>query len=223
MRIIIQARMSSQRLPGKVLMPFRGRPMIDHIVAAATDTVGPEHVTVATSVSATDDPLAFFLQGRGVDVLRGPLDDVFARFALAARTHPETWFMRLCADSPLMDAGLLKNALSGCSSFAEADIISNVYPRRTFPKGLSIEIVKRRLFTEWNQRDLSAEQREHVTKAFYDNARELNIVGMESDDPADGKTSFVIDTWDDYQRLALTSETVPNFTCRFHAIKSTAP
>src|SRR6185503_15435408 len=102
-RVFVQARMSSQRFPGKVLAPFRGEPIISHVVARAAAAVPRDAITVATSSERSDDPLVRYLEGEGVSVFRGPLDDVLGRFQACLSAHPCEWLFRVCADSPLLD------------------------------------------------------------------------------------------------------------------------
>src|SRR5687768_13033965 len=107
LRAIVQARMSSQRFPGKVLAPFRGRPIIDHVVAAIRSALPEVPVVVATSTEHSDDPLAAYLGSTGTAFHRGPLADVFSRFRGCLVAHPADWVLRVCADSPLLGAAML--------------------------------------------------------------------------------------------------------------------
>ena len=80
---VLQARLSSTRLPGKVMRPLLGRPMIERQIERLRRAARIDRLVVATSVEASDDPLAAWCAASGVDVFRGPLDDVLARFAAA--------------------------------------------------------------------------------------------------------------------------------------------
>jgi hypothetical protein len=99
-RAFVQARMSSRRFPGKVLAPYRGWPVIRHVMAAVTEAFGDRvPLTVLTSVEPSDDPLVAYLEHLGVDVFRGPLDDVFERFRQCLCGRPCAWMLRLNADT----------------------------------------------------------------------------------------------------------------------------
>ena len=104
MLAILQARMSSTRLPGKVLKPLLGRPMIARQVERLRRAAGISRILVATSDAPEDDPLAAFCEGLGLAVHRGSLHDVLDRFhgALAAAGGPEH-VLRLTADCPLAE------------------------------------------------------------------------------------------------------------------------
>src|SRR5204863_1599118 len=121
-RAFVQARMSSRRFPGKVLAPFRGEPVVLHVVRAAGAAVSPENVVVATSDEPSDDPLAAYLASIGVECFRGPRDDVLERFRLRARAHPCDWILRICADSPLLDPAELGAVLGEAEG--DADLVS---------------------------------------------------------------------------------------------------
>src|SRR6202012_4429797 len=124
-RILIQARMSSVRFPGKMLAPFRGRPLIAEVLECFRAHDLQSRVVVLTSLDPTDDPLADFVSARcGVPVFRGDLHNVVARFQSALGEYPCDWFVRISGDSPLIDASLVRAMMrfsdSGC------DVVSNV-------------------------------------------------------------------------------------------------
>src|SRR4051794_24356614 len=107
---ILQARMGSTRLPGKVMAELGGRPelafMLDRLSGLAVD-----RLVVATSTAAADDRIEALAHQQGVAVVRGPEDDVLARFIVALDEFPATNVVRLTADCPLMDPGLVRTAL----------------------------------------------------------------------------------------------------------------
>ncbi len=100
---IIQARMSSTRLPGKVLKPLAGQPMIWHIVQRARACQRVEQVVVATSIEPSDDPLAAFCAGAGIDCHRGSLRKVLSRYLEVLDAHPHPYCVRITGDCPLID------------------------------------------------------------------------------------------------------------------------
>ncbi|MCG9884942.1 MAG: NTP transferase domain-containing protein [Cyanobacteria bacterium] len=195
----IQARMSSRRFPGKVLAPFRGQPLIQHVIRSAATAVGIENVAVLTSDQSSDDPLAAYLDKLQVPILRGPLDDVFDRFRQAAEQWPCERFIRICSDSPLLCADLLKDAIT-TSAQLKADMITNVDPR-TFPKGQSLEIVKTSTFMAINPEDLTDHDREHVTPIFYRRRNHYRILNLRSPDSHWSEIVTTVDTLDDLRRL----------------------
>lgn len=200
-RAFIQARMSSRRFPGKVLAPFRGAPLVSHVVARAAEALGAGRVTVLTSTDRTDDPLAAFLRAEGVDVFRGPLDDVFGRFRACLVVRPCDWVARVSADSPLLDAALLREMAAAAVAAGDSlDLLTNVAPR-TYPHGLSIEVVRSAVLLAVDVAALSPPEREHVTPVFYASPGAYRIRNVESGDPALAATSLAVDTLEDLARL----------------------
>lgn len=158
--------MSSARFPGKMLAPFHGRPLIAQVLERFRALGLHSRVVVLTSLDPTDDPLADFVANRcGVTVFRGELDNVVARFQAALAEYPCEWFVRISGDSPLIDPSLVQ-AMVGLSD-RDHDVVSNVV-RRTFPPGQSVECVRSDVFRALAPNALTPDQREHVTKVFYD-------------------------------------------------------
>jgi spore coat polysaccharide biosynthesis protein SpsF len=201
-RAFIQARMSSRRFPGKVLAPFRGRPVITHLIERVARVLRDECITVLTSAEPADDPLASYVRDLGVDVYRGALHNVVERFQGCLRTHPCTWFFRLCADSPLLDYTVLR-AMLAYDNRTEVDLITNVYPR-TFPKGQSVEMLNATTFAALDPERLTPEEREHVTAVFYHQPERFRLVNLKSTTPVLAETSLAVDTVEDLYRLEAT-------------------
>jgi spore coat polysaccharide biosynthesis protein SpsF len=101
--IVVQARMSSSRLPGKVLMDVAGKPMLERQIERLRAGVGPMQVIVATSSDSSDDPIGTLCAELGVPCFRGPLDDVMNRFILCANAYGLTSIVRVGGDDPLID------------------------------------------------------------------------------------------------------------------------
>jgi spore coat polysaccharide biosynthesis protein SpsF len=200
--VVVQARMSSRRLPGKVLLPLIGKPLLAH----ALDRLcrgQPLPVVVATSRHVSDDPLAEFCQGLGIPCLRGPLDNVAARFLLAAEELNLDAFVRVCGDSPLIDPALVERA-ARLFLDQRPHLAGNVYPR-TYPQGQSVEVVDtetfRRALPDFSQPD----ELEHVTLHFYRRAAQYNIANF-SHQPDLSQVRLVVDTRQDLERMAALME-----------------
>lgn len=170
--IFIQARMSSSRYPGKVLAPFNSRPIISHILNTARKIKNVKKVCVLTSTHVSDDPLVAYLDKCGVDYVRGELDNVFERFMLGLDQYPCDYFVRLCADSPGLDQRLLQKMIDLVGE--EFDIVTNIFPRK-YPKGQSVEIIKKDVFEKIDITTLSQRNAEHVTSWFYERADRFRI------------------------------------------------
>ncbi|HEY0107670.1 MAG TPA: NTP transferase domain-containing protein [Rhizomicrobium sp.] len=109
---IVQARMGSTRLPGKVLKPIAGRPLLWHIVHRLKKSHLIEDVAVATTTNPLDDAIVEFGREHAIAVIRGPEDDVLARFALAAEATDADIVVRVSSDAPFLDAGFIDHLLT---------------------------------------------------------------------------------------------------------------
>lgn len=196
---LIQARMSSSRFHGKVLAPFAGRPLIDHVIEAVRAVPTVERVTVLTSDHPTDQPLATYLADRGVATFCGPLDDVFERFRQYVQTVENDWFLRVSADSPLLEPAILGRLIAHPDR-ERAAIVTTTFPR-TFPRGKNGELVCTASFLSIDPADLTAEDREHVTPYFYRHPERFVIASVTSSDPGLAALSYAVDTVDDLRRL----------------------
>jgi len=197
----IQARMSSTRFPGKVLAPMNGRPVIAHVIARVASAMPIDQITVATSHHQSDDPLTCYLRELGVAVYRGSLENVFCRFQMCLKERPCEWFVRVSADSPLIEPRILTDMLA-LADRTDLDLVTNVFPR-TFPKGQSFEMIRSATFAQIDPRRLSTGHKEHVTTVYYDHPSEFNILNIDSGDPAQAQTNYCIDTIEDLRRLEM--------------------
>jgi len=198
-RAFIQARMSSERFPAKVLAPLNGRPVIAHVVSRITQAIPAERITVATSAEESDDPLSHYVRGMGISVYRGSLEDVFARFRSCLEEFPCAWFFRICADSPLLDPRMLRTMLA-YSDRSDLDLVTNIFPR-TFPKGRSVEMLLSRTFAAIDPTRLSADDREHVTRFYYNHPNEFKIFNIASTEQTPASVSLALDTITDLNEL----------------------
>lgn len=198
-RAFIQARMNSTRFPGKVLAPLNGRPIIARVISQVAKVIPLDQITVATSNEESDRPLACYVRDIGVPVYQGALDEVIKRFQLCLKEYPCTWFFRICADSPLLNIEPLRTMLTYADR-SDIDLVSNVQ-RRTFPKGHSVEMVNSATFAKIDLSRLSAEEKEHLTKVYYNHPTKFRIINIESADSRLAHMSFAVDTLEDLFRL----------------------
>ena len=173
---VIQARLSSTRLPGKVLRPLAGRSVLSWVVRAAAHVSSVSDVIVATSTSPSDDPVAEEAERSGASVVRGPLDDVLARYELASQAHPCDAVVRLTADCPLHDPALIAQVVGVWLADPSLQYVSNVLVRR-LPRGFDTELVRRDVLAEQYETATGA-HREHVTSAVYSRPSEYRCAGV---------------------------------------------
>jgi spore coat polysaccharide biosynthesis protein SpsF (cytidylyltransferase family) len=157
---VIQARMGSSRLPGKVMMDLAGQPVLAHVVARAKAAPGVDQVCCAIPDTRADDPLAELAEGLGAVVVRGSEADVLSRYAKAAEATDAERLLRITADCPFLDpevAGQVLALLDG-----GADYGSNVAPR-SWPKGLDVESFTAEALRKAAWAASDPYDREHVT------------------------------------------------------------
>ncbi|MCM8736295.1 glycosyltransferase family protein [Azospirillum sp. A1-3] len=162
---ISQARMTSTRLPGKVLMPAAGRPLLAHHLERLSRASGLDAVVLATTVNATDDPVAECAQSLGITVFRGDEQDVLGRFAGAAALAGADLVVRVTADCPLIDPALVGRLIAAFQAGQPLDYLSIDSTR--YPRGLDAEIFPRRLLDEAATTATDPAEREHVTPYIY--------------------------------------------------------
>lgn len=160
--LIIQARMSSERLPGKVLMSLAGRPMLGVMIDRLADW--GESRIIATSLDSSDDAIASFCEGAGIRCFRGSLDDVLGRYLSAARicgAAKNTVIVRLTGDCPLVDSGLVRMVVDAVR--VEGYDFATLGPHTGFPRGLDATAFRYELLEKTAKMALSPPDREHVT------------------------------------------------------------
>ncbi len=161
---IVQGRMSSQRLPGKILKLIQGKPMIEYVLESALAAEKIDSVVLATSSESSDDPVAEFAIEKKFPVSRGPLGDVADRFLAAAEQVGAEVIVRISGDSPLIDPRVIDRGVEVFGS-ANCPLVTNVRPR-TFPPGCSVEVFSVEAL-QMVHPTMTQEEREHVTPAIY--------------------------------------------------------
>ncbi len=173
---VIQARLSSTRLPGKVLRPLGGRSVLSWVIRAAAAARHIDTVILATSDDPSDDPVAEEAARCGAEVVRGPLDDVLARFTLAAGEHPCDALVRLTADCPLHDPVLIDQVVGLWLADPALDHVSNFLVRH-YPRGFDTELVRVAVLME-QDRTATGGHREHVTSNIYTQPSVYSCAGV---------------------------------------------
>ena len=158
---VIQARMSSTRLPGKVLCDIAGMPMLELVVSRLRRCAKLDEIIIATSTESEDDLIEALRLLIGVSCHRGELADVRERFKGALDPLQPNHFVRITGDCPLIDPDVVDHAIYAHLSTG-ADYTSNTI-HRTYPKGLDVEVIKYSSFLETFHFDSSRQDTEHVT------------------------------------------------------------
>ncbi len=195
---VVQARTGSSRLPGKVLRPLGGRPVLDRVVTAAQKAPGIDQVLVATSTEPGDDPVADRAARLGAAVVRGSEADVLSRFVLAADEHPCDAVVRLTADCPMLDPELVGLVVAAWRQAPEHDYVATTLVR-TLPRGLDVELAR---VEALRALDATATwyDRVHVTSGLYSDPLRFRCLGLVVS-PAADDLRVTLDTAEDADLL----------------------
>jgi spore coat polysaccharide biosynthesis protein SpsF len=193
---VLQGRLSSTRLPGKVLKDLHGQPMILRQIERIKNSELLDELVVATSIEASDDPLVSLLEENGVTVRRGPLDDVLERFGQVYDEFEPSVIVRLTADCPLTDASVI-DAVIARHLEAGSDYTSNVL-EPTFPDGLDVECISAEAFMRLRTGQRSVPEREHVTLGIYGNPDEYVLTSI-TQHPSRSNLRWTVDVPDDLE------------------------
>lgn len=172
---IIQARMTSSRLPGKVLMPVLGEPLLLHQLRRLRRARTIDRIVLAITGNAADDPLEDFAKRQGLPVFRGSECDVLARFEGAAETcAPDSGvIVRVTSDCPLMDPAIVDGQVGWFLEHRNSCDYATVGPDLRLPCGTSVEVFTREALRTAHERATSKHDREHVTPWIKDPANGL--------------------------------------------------
>lgn len=191
---IIQVRMNSRRFPGKVIHVVNDKPLLLYILERLQKIAELKRIVVATSNNDEDNVIEALCKDNNVLCYRGDLDNVVARYCGVLRVFPMDAFVRVNGDSPLIDPRLIEE---GIEIFLKGkyDIVTNVFPR-SFPKGQSLEIVSSEVFKRTEENIKEKEDREHVTRYFYNNSEKFHIYNISSSSDL-SHIQLSVDTTDD--------------------------
>ncbi len=165
---IIPCRLSSSRLPKKVLMPIAEKPTLQHIIDRLALVEHLDEIIIATSIGKSDDPIEIYAKAHHIKLYRGDLENVAERFLQAALLYKLDYAIRINGDNVLIDCITIDKMISQLDLF-HIDFITNV-PKRTFPFGMSVEIVKVSFFQKiFSELSKLQKHREHITLYLYDN------------------------------------------------------
>jgi len=173
MGAIVQARMSSQRFPKKVLFEVAGKPMLQYLLERLNHCNYLDPIVVATSVDDSDSPIAKHCELHGVACHRGSLTNVAGRFKEVLDIYEFDSFVRINGDSPLLDQRLIEKGVNVFIA-GDFDIVTNAQ-ERTYPKGQTVEILRADTFRYGYELMQAEDEFEHVTPYFYKHLDDFKI------------------------------------------------
>lgn len=204
---IAQARIGSTRLPGKVLRPVAGRPLLAHHLSRLGRCRRIDRLVLATTTAAADDPVAAVAAALGVAVFRGAEDDVLARFAGAADAFGAGVVVRTTADCPLIDPDLSDQVIARFLAAWPAFDYGGL-DVTTFPRGLDTEVFGRAALDRAAAEATDPADREHVTRYFYTHPERFRILPPLSCEPPPPPTRWCVDEPADLELVRRLLETL---------------
>ncbi|WP_229076203.1 cytidylyltransferase domain-containing protein [Actinoplanes sp. DH11] len=194
---IIQARMGSTRLPGKVLRRLAGRTVLDRVVRAARESGVLDDLVVATTTEAADDAVVAECERIGVAWHRGPVDDVLTRFLGVLETRSADTVLRFTADCPLLDPHLVARATRVFAASGVDYLTTSI--TRTLPRGLDVEVVRATVLKEIDKLAYD-HHRTHVTSYIYSHPHDFDVIGLTAQ-PDLSHLRLTLDTEDDWKLI----------------------
>lgn len=195
---IIQARMGSTRLPGKVLRRLGDRTVLERVVRAARASGAVTDLVVATSTAPEDDAVVAECARIGVPCERGPLDDVLGRFLRVLDTRDSEAVLRFTADCPLLDPGVVAAAAGAWRAAPWLDYVSTALPRR-LPRGTDVEVIAAGALRELDATAVG-HHRTHVTSGLYSEPAGWSMLGLTLH-PDASDLRVTLDTPDDWRLI----------------------
>lgn len=209
---IIQARMGSTRLPGKVLLDLAGEPVLARIIERVKKSKLIDKIIIATSEKKDDDAIAGLGARLGVEIFRGSENDVLDRYYQAAKKYNYKNVVRVTGDCPLIDPEIIDQVI-GLYREAGVDYVTNVIPP-TFPDGLDTEIFSfAALEKAWREAKLNS-GREHVTVYMWQNPGKFKQTHLNNSVDLSAKR-WVLDNPEDYEVMKMVYEDLYNKNPKF--------
>ena len=194
---IILCRYNSSRLPGKILKKIQGKSILQYIVDSLSNVSDTKNIVVATSEESSDNPIADYCKQNNIQVYRGDLNNVSKRFMDCAESLNFDFATRINGDNIFVDQSTIKDMLK-IADGNKYDFVSNV-KNRTFPKGMSVEMVKTSHYTEMYKQFSTADDFEHVTINLYQNDKDKKYYYFYNEKCKEAAgLQFAIDTQEDF-------------------------
>lgn len=213
--IIVQARMSSTRLPGKVLKKIMGKPLLEYQIERLRRVESADDLIVATTTGAADDALVSFCESRQVGWFRGDEEDVLSRYHQACEKYRGDAVVRVTADCPLIDPDVVNQVIDTYLDAGDNwDYVANTI-ERTYPRGMDCEVFSAEILASAHREARAQSEREHVTEFFYRRPERFRLLNVSY--PTDQSAHrWTVDTPEDLELIGRMLETLypqkPEFT-----------
>ncbi len=206
----IEARMTSTRLPGKVLLPAQGMPLLELLIRKVRDSRLVQEVIVATTTNATDDPVVEVCRRLEAPYHRGSEHDVLQRVVDAHKARKTDLIVQLTGDNPLQDPRLVDQCVQHFLDNA-FDYVSNSGPTRKYPDGMNVQVYPFALLEESCRLTQDPKFHEHVSMYIYQGEQyKKSFVGPLAEDEIWPELSFTVDTRPEYEFVKSVAESFPD-------------
>ncbi len=213
--IIIQARMTSTRLPGKILKAVAGQSLLAHQLERLRRVPNADGIVVATTINDADQPIVDLCEVLGVPVSRGSEADVLSRYAEAAQAHGADAVVRITSDCPLIDPAVVAEVIAFYQAHVGSyDYVSNTLDR-TYPRGLDVEVFSANVLAQAHREATQPEEREHVTPFLYRHPERFRLAQVKQAENHAGER-WTVDTPEDFELIRRILEALYPVNPQFH-------
>lgn len=196
----IEARMTSSRLPGKVLMDLVGKPVLQHIIERLEKSAVLDEIVVATTVNDTDQPIVDLCKSIGCKYYRGSEEDVLLRVLEAAKSVEADLIVEITGDCPVIDRRHV-DYLVDMFKNGEYDYVSNII-ERSFPRGFDTQVFPVRILEKVNQLTKEPSDHEHVSLYIYNNPDKFRLKNWKAKGKMNNpELEITLDTLVDYELI----------------------
>ena len=215
--IIVQARMTSTRLPGKVLRPVLGKPLLEYQWDRLKKVQGADQIVIATTTNDSDLPIVEFCETRGIAYFRGSEEDVLSRYYQAAIKFKADVVVRVTSDCPLIDPEVMDAAIEKFRSFGDTcDYLSNTV-ERSYPRGLDVEVMSFVALEAAAHAARKPGEREHVTSYIYTHPHIFQLRHLVGDENLTDYR-WTVDEQKDFELVSMMLEALYPVTPNFRLI-----
>lgn len=199
--IIVQARMTSTRLPGKILKTVLDKPLLEYQIERLRRVKLANEIVIATTINETDQPVVEFCERLAIPYYRGSEEDVLARYYEAAIKNKADVVVRVTSDCPMIDPDIINSMIDYyLHNHLKYDYVSNSL-KRTYPRGMDTEVFSFLALKQAFQESTAQAEREHVTPFIYLNPERYHLASIEHDQDY-SKYRLTVDTQEDYELIS---------------------
>ncbi len=176
--IINQARMTSTRLPGKVLKEVMGKPLLEYQIERLKKVKQADDLVIATTINKSDQPIIELCKKLNINYYRGSEEDVLSRYYEAAKQYQADVIVRVTSDCPLIDPAVVDEVINNFrKSTGKYDYVSNTL-ERTYPRGMDTEVFSIEALKEAYDKAVLTPEREHVTLYIYSHPEKFRLFSV---------------------------------------------